>query len=188
MGGTAAARPLANGRYDNGLACKHQPVVGQNAIACVTNPGAPRLFFVSASGEESTLRVVFVMAAAVAALAIAACSESAAPSELTCPSAAVPLCAKEDSTVAAVASVTTDAGTRSLGALANPAARTALATELAAIDAAIDARNVTQARAAVERTRTALASAREQLSTHPGDAPDLAAIELALVQVARALQ
>lgn len=136
--------------------------------------------------EESSLRGLLAIAAAVVALV--ACSDSTAATDVTCPSAAVPLCAREDSTVAAVALVTSDAGTRSLGALANPAAKAALATELAAIDAAIDARNVTQARAALERAGAALATARQQLSTHPGDAPDLAAIELALFQVARAVQ
>jgi hypothetical protein len=124
----------------------------------------------------------------LAAAAVWACSDSTGNANETCPDAQVPLCLSGDSTRALITPVATDAGSRSLGALANAAARGAIGIELDAVGAAIVAGQVTQARAALARARTALAAARQQLTTNPGDAPDLAAIELALIQIELAIQ
>lgn len=117
----------------------------------------------------------------------AACVETTATDDLTCPSAAVALCTSADSTRSVVGPLTADAATRSSGALGNEAAKTQLRIELNALAEAIAAGNVTQGRNALDRARAALAVARTQLADHPGDAPDLTVIELALIQAARAL-
>lgn len=122
------------------------------------------------------------------ALTVLACSETTSPEELTCPAVAVPLCLQSDSTSALLRPVTNDAATRSTGALGNAAAKTNLTTELNALAEAISRGNVTLARQAIVRARAALQTARSQLDVHPGDAPDLTAIELALIQAERAVQ
>ena len=113
---------------------------------------------------------------------LAACSESAATEDQLCPSAQVPLCMKADSTVAVMLPMTNDAVIRSAAALGNAAVKSTLTSEINAVKAAIVAGNVTQAKNAMARARAAIATARQQ-NTHPGDAPDLAAIELALIQL-----
>lgn len=125
---------------------------------------------------------------ALAVLVVAGCSELTAPKDLTCPAATVPLCMRADSTLAVITPLTRDAATRNTSVLENQAAKTSLTTELNALGAAINSGNVTQAQRALDRARAALATARTQLNAHPGDAPDLAAIELALIQAERALQ
>ena len=112
----------------------------------------------------------------------AACGDAAGTPEEVCPSAQVPLCAKADSTIAVISPMTNDAVVRSAAALGNPAAKAALTTEINAMKAAIAAGNVTQARGALTRARAAIAAARQQ-NSHPGDAPDLSAIELAILQL-----
>lgn len=128
----------------------------------------------------------FVMFAG--AVLVLACSDSTDVRAGLCPDADVPLCTSGDSTRAVIRPMTSDAGTRSLSALGNEAARTAIGTELTAIGAAIAAGNVADANAAVDRATAALATARQSLATHPGDAPDLAAIELALIQIRLAIK
>lgn len=112
----------------------------------------------------------------------AACTEAAATEEEVCPSAQVPLCVKADSTLAVVSPMTNDAVARSAAALGNAPVRATLTTEINAVKSAIAAGNVSQARAALTRARAAIVAARQQ-NTHPGDAPDLSAIELALIQL-----
>lgn len=112
----------------------------------------------------------------------AACTESAATDEEACPSAQVPLCVKADSTLAVVSPMTNDAVARSAPALGNAAVKATLTTEINAVKSALAAGNVTQARAALTRARAAISTALQQ-NTHPGDAPDLSAIELALIQL-----
>jgi hypothetical protein len=104
------------------------------------------------------------------------------PPALTCPSAGVPLCTNTAS-AAAARDGTSDAATRSTPALENATARTAVATNLGQLDAAIGVGNITDARAALGRARDAITAARGQTG-FPGDAPDLAAIELLLDRVA----
>ena len=107
------------------------------------------------------------------------------PADQVCPSAPVPLCdAAKASAVSAARESTSDAAGRSTSALENGTARSALGAGLGQLDAALAAGNVTKALAALRLTREALTSARGQLNAFPGDAADLAAIELALDQVA----
>lgn len=100
-----------------------------------------------------------------------------------CPAADVPLCTSATA-AAAARDAASDAATRSTPALENTTARTALATSLAQLDAALGAQNITDAREGLARSRDAIAAARGQLTNFPGDAADLAAIELMLDYVA----
>jgi hypothetical protein len=128
---------------------------------------------------------------AVAALGAAcvACGDSTAPPrpdpDEVCPSAPVPLCNGANAVaVAAARDGASDAAGRSVSALDNAAARAALASRLTQLESALAAGNVTRGREALRQSREALAAARGQLTAFPGDAADLAAIELALDQVA----
>jgi hypothetical protein len=121
-----------------------------------------------------------------------ACSDSTGPTqnnnqnlvtELTCPATQVRLC-----TDAAARSVAQDAAsdglTRSMLGLENAAARTAITERLGQLNSAIGAGNVTRTRTALADTRTAVEAARAQSGGFPGDAADLAAIELLLDYIA----
>ena len=99
--------------------------------------------------------------------------------DLTCPSANVPLCTSA-SGAAVARDGTSDASTRSVAALENGTAKTALTASLTQLDAALVAQNVTNARAAVTASRNALTAARTQSGSFPGDAADLDVIELML--------
>jgi hypothetical protein len=112
----------------------------------------------------------------------AACTDPAATKDDLCPAAQVPLCTNSDSTVAVVSPMTNDAVTRSAAALANAPLKATLTTEINAVQSAIAVGNVTQARAALTRARAAIVTARQH-NSHPGDAPDMSAIELALIQL-----
>jgi hypothetical protein len=127
------------------------------------------------------------IAGAVIAVVIVGCSESVANDVQTCPSANVPLCKSADSTKALLTPLTSDAVTRIVNALGNASSKSALTDEMTAIVAAVNAGEITKARASIERARTALAAARAA-TTHPGDAPDLGAYELALIQIERAIK
>jgi hypothetical protein len=132
------------------------------------------------------------LAAAALGAACIACGDSPTqlqqqePPPLTCPSAGVPLCSSPAATAAA-RDGTSDAAARSTAALENTTARAALATNLGQLDAALGTQNITNARAALGRVRDAISAGRGQLNQFPGDAPDLAAIELLLDQVAALL-
>ncbi|MEK7402793.1 MAG: hypothetical protein AABZ80_10615, partial [Gemmatimonadota bacterium] len=76
-----------------------------------------------------------------------------------------------------------DAATRNVGVMSNGAARGSLLTELAAVAEAIGSGKVTRAMAALGRAHAAVEAAQQQLNNNLGDAPDLAAIELVLIQV-----
>ena len=127
------------------------------------------------------LGTVSIARFALGVFLIAACSEVSAPKDRTCPTASVPLCLGP--TLAVITAALTDAATRSLGAMGNVVAKPSLSSELGAVAEAIGLGNVTRATAALERARAAVAAAQQQLNVYPGDAPDLAAIELVLVQV-----
>ena len=123
----------------------------------------------------------------VAAVLGTACSDSTAPkpdvADLMCASAQVAACS--DATVMAVArDVASDGSGRSVPALENAAARTAIAARLTDLNTALAAGNITKTRAALTGARAALDAARAQLASFGGDAPDLASIELLLDHVA----
>lgn len=118
---------------------------------------------------------------------IVGCAEATANGDLACPAADVALCTRADSTRSVVIPMIADAASRSSGALGNEAAKGQLTVELTALGEAIAAGNVTQGRNALARARAAVGAARMQLVNNAGDAPDLAVIELALIQAARAL-
>ena len=128
-------------------------------------------------------------AAALGVAACMACSDSTGPppppADEVCPSAPVPLCSSANAAAAAAArDGASDAAGRSVPALDNAAARTALGARLNQLESALAAGNVTRGREALRQLREALAAARGQLGSFPGDAADLMAIELALDQVA----
>jgi len=93
-----------------------------------------------------------------------------------------------DSALAVITAAITDGATRSLGALENVSAKTSLSGALGALADAIRLGNVTQAKGALDRVYAALEGARQQLNIHPGDAPDLAAIELVFIQTELAVK
>jgi hypothetical protein len=108
------------------------------------------------------------------------------PRDETCPAAQVRLCS--DPGAAAIArDGIADAAARSTLGLENATARSALAGNLGQLGTQLAAHNVTQSRAALAATRESIATARGQLSSFPGDAADLASIELMLDFVAALL-
>lgn len=118
----------------------------------------------------------------------AACRDSTGPELLTCPNAAVPFCNESPEAKGAVVEATSDAQTRNVGALKNVSAAQALSLNLRDLSAALSAGEISRARDALSKSRHELATARIQVSTYPGDAPDLTAIDLALTQVERKIQ
>ena len=127
----------------------------------------------------------------VGAVLSGACSDSTGPkkddqilvTDQLCPSTPVPVCT--DAAVMDVArDVASDGSARSVLALENTAARTAIAEKLTALNTALAAGNVTKTRTALASARAALDAARGQLASFGGDAPDLDSIELLLDHVA----
>ncbi|HSE26619.1 MAG TPA: hypothetical protein VLA95_00205 [Gemmatimonadales bacterium] len=105
------------------------------------------------------------------------------PSDSTCPDAQVPLCA--DAAVAGdVRLATSDAGARLAPAL-SAEAEAAVAGDLAALETALDAGNVTDGRAAALSLRAALAARRA--AGPDSDLASLDAITLAVIQAELAL-
>lgn len=120
-----------------------------------------------------------------ALLLFAACAEPIEPADLICPDAAVIAC--DDAVRPRIALMTDDAANRSAATLTGGAGAL-LVDELVALESAISAGNITQARAALARCRQAHTAAVAELSLHPENAPDLSAIDLALIQAELALQ
>lgn len=113
-------------------------------------------------------------------IAAAACADGPnAPVALRCPTARVPLCA-DDARAEAVRAALADASTRIVPALASATARAGLAARLPVLAARL-------AEGDVAGARTALAAARGSLAGEAADAPDLAAIQLTLAEIASAL-
>ena len=124
----------------------------------------------------STRRTLLLASTALAA----ACADGpTAPRALGCPTARVPLCT-DAARAAAVRAALDDASTRLVPTLANATARAGLAGRLPVLAARLDAGDVAGA-------RTALATARAALAGEAADAPDLAAIQLTLAEIASAL-
>ncbi|NUR17907.1 MAG: hypothetical protein HOQ12_00090 [Gemmatimonadaceae bacterium] len=109
-----------------------------------------------------------------------------APATLRCPGARVPLCT-DATRAAAVHAAVSDAGSRLAPSLTSRDASAQLGEHLTGLEASLSAGDVTGARAALVRTRGALAEARAGLASHPGDAPDLDAIALTLDEIAAVL-
>lgn len=129
------------------------------------------------------------VSALVLGVAAAGCSDGTAPQpDLVCPSASVPLCTRSDSVGVVILPAANDARTRSVSALKNVAQAARLATELSRISEALKAGNVTLVKGGLRAAREVLVAARQQLGSYPGDAPDLAAVELALIQIERAVK
>jgi hypothetical protein len=124
------------------------------------------------------LAFVILLAAAGAACGDNSVTGGEQEQALTCPSAGVPFCASPND----ARQGTADALGRSTPALQNATARADLTTSLGQLNAALNdgAGNITDAQAAVRRSREVLATARGQVATFPSDAPDLGAIELLL--------
>jgi hypothetical protein len=109
-----------------------------------------------------------------------------APSAQRCPTAPVPLCtdAVQATTVRAA---TADVQLRIIPALESAPSRDIIGQRLTLLAARVGSGDVSGARAALTAARGALTESRAQLATHPGDAADLAAIELTLDQIAAVL-
>lgn len=109
-----------------------------------------------------------------------------APAALQCPSARVPLCTDAEQ-ASAVRAAAADAQLRLASALEDAPTRDMLGQRLTVVAARLGSGDVSGARAALVAARGALSESRAQIATHPGDAADLAAIELTLDQVAAVL-
>jgi hypothetical protein len=109
-----------------------------------------------------------------------------APTAQRCPTAPVPLCMDAVQAVA-VRAATTDVQLRIVPALESAASRDTFGERLTLLAARVGSGDVSGARAALTAARGALAEARATLAAHPGDAADLAAIELTLDQIAAVL-
>jgi hypothetical protein len=146
------------------------------------------------TGEYSRgARRRFRLLAALAAAAVlsTACSDSTGPkkddqivvTDDMCPGTPVPVCT--DAAVMDVArDVASDGSGRSVLALENTAAQTAIAARLTDLNTALAGGNVTKTRKALTSARAAVDAARAQLASFGGDAPDLDSIELLLDHVA----
>ena len=110
-----------------------------------------------------------------------------APGAQQCPSARVPLC-MDAAQATAVRAAAADAQLRLAPALESAPARDIFDQRLTVVAARLGGGDVSGARAALGAARGALAESRAQLATHPGDAADLAAIELTLDQIAAVLR
>ena len=108
------------------------------------------------------------------------------PADQTCPSAAVPMCEDTPETNLAREDVADLVG-RVAPKLDNPDASHALVTGLGQLAIELGLGNVTNARRALTFSRDALTQALSRVSSYPGDAPDLGAIELELDRVATLL-
>jgi len=138
--------------------------------------------------EASTMnRQSLVPLAAIAALSIA-CADSNSPRQATCPGAGVALCTAPPQVVTAASGAVADVATRSTKGLKNPAAKARLESLASALAAALRDGRVSAAREALDDMRAAIAEARSQLASHPGDAADLTAIELSIRPTADLLQ
>lgn len=106
-----------------------------------------------------------------------------APGAQQCPSARVPLCT-DAAQATAVRAAAADAELRLVPALQSASTRDFFGQRLTVVVSRLGSGDVSGARSALVTARGALADSRAQLSTHPGDAADLAAIELTLDQIA----
>jgi hypothetical protein len=124
----------------------------------------------------------------VVGVAIVACGEKKTEvvPDVICPAAQVRLCNDDGAALIARDGVA-DAAERATLGLENATARSTLVGNLGQLRTALTDRNVTRARAALATTRESIATARGQLSSFPGDAADLAGIELMLDFVAALL-
>lgn len=134
-----------------------------------------------------SLRHFIPVSIAIASSSLLACSDGTAPDQLLCPAAQVLLCTQAETAVY-VAIVARDAESRNVSGLTNAARAAVLKQRLGALNVALAAGNITAAQRALTETRVAIEAAKAQLGQFPGDAPDLTAIELALLQVEKALQ
>ena len=109
-----------------------------------------------------------------------------APASQQCPGARVPLC-MDAAQATAVRAAAADAQLRLVPTLESAATRDIVGQRLTVVAARIGSGDVSGARVALAAARGALGESRAQLATHPGDAADLAAIELTLEQIAAVL-
>ncbi len=108
------------------------------------------------------------------------------PADQTCPSATVPMCEDTPETNLAREDVADLVG-RVAPKLENPEASRSLVTGLGQLAIELGLGNVTNARRALTFSRDALNQALSNVSTYPGDRPDLGAIELELDRIASLL-
>ena len=105
-----------------------------------------------------------------------------APSVQQCPSAPVPLC-MDAVQASAVRDATADAQLRLVPSLESTMTRDVFGQRLTVVATRLGSGDVAGARVALRAARVALTESRAQLAAHPGDAADLAAIELTLDQI-----
>lgn len=109
-----------------------------------------------------------------------------APVAQQCPAARVPLC-MDAVQATAVRAAADDAQRRLVPALESAPTRDLFGERLTMVAARLESGDVSGARTALVAARRALADCRAQLPTRPGDAADLAAIELTLDQISAVL-
>lgn len=119
---------------------------------------------------------------------VGACDGPSGPDTTRCPAAEVVLCTATPEAKAQTASALDDARERSLAAVGNRAVASRLEVELTDLAAALAAGQVGRARDLETAARASIDEGRAQLTSHPGDAPDLTAIELSLFAAGRLLR
>jgi hypothetical protein len=120
-----------------------------------------------------------------AAVIVVACEDSGAPTEETCPTASARLCFTTPDTIASAILAVEDIAERSATGLVTSGPRTEIQTRVPALSEALGAGRVTAARDILADLRESVAAVRS--ASNPGDAPDLAGIELALLVIERLL-
>jgi hypothetical protein len=128
-----------------------------------------------------------VITIALGAALAAGCADAPnAPQPLHCPSARVALCT-DVAHAAVVRAAVADAATRLAPSLAGAGHRAAIAVPLAVLAEQLTDGDVARARDTLASLRSTLARARDGAAPDSVDAADLAAIDLALQEVAGAL-
>jgi hypothetical protein len=120
-----------------------------------------------------------------------ACSDSTGPhpdaEDTACPNAAITLCAQRD-TIQVLVSAASDARLRNAAALRNANVRQNLSDRLMKLAVALDAGRIAIANGLLIDLRKEITNAHGMSSMNPGDAPDVAAIELTLTQIERRIR
>lgn len=141
---------------------------------------------ISSRGRPSWRAPLTLLATTLFGVACQAGDGPVAPASQQCPSARVPLCT-DPAQATAVRAAAADAQLRLVPTLESAPTRDIVGQRLTLVAARLGSGDVSGARAALAAARGALGESRAQLATHPGDAADLAAIELTLDQIAAVL-
>jgi hypothetical protein len=131
----------------------------------------------------SSLALVFVSLVAASGCGGKSSDLGLAPAEeITCPSAAVSLCTSSAASEPVIAAID-DGAARGFSGIENAQVSASLRSDISELVTLLQSGRVSGSRDVVRRIRLSLQKANAELAIYPGDAPDLAMIELALDQV-----